>query len=104
MKTNIAQITFTMSLLILVACTSNENKAVEPQKEAQEVTRAKPVKSDPSLCGSAPIIRDKSKIEQSLRTKGTITPEMSQQKSDELVKEFIQNKNDQYQRCIKGKK
>jgi hypothetical protein len=104
MKINIAQISLSMSLLMLVACTSNENQEQNQNAGEPEVTGTKQVKSDPRLCGSAPAIQDKGKIEQSLRKKGTITPEMSQQQSDALVKEFIQKKNAQYQRCIKGKK
>jgi hypothetical protein len=84
----------------MVSCNGNKSQ----ESSAPLIHNTKQTRTNPKLCGSAPIIKDKNKIEQSLRSKGTITPEMSQQESDALVKEFIQKKNAQYQRCIKGNK
>lgn len=85
----------TLFLLSLTACSSAQQ---EPNVEP--VPRTKLIKPQP--CNAMPPMRDTSKLEQSLRKRGIITPEMSADEAKAKVTEYINMRQKAFDACRKG--
>jgi hypothetical protein len=94
-------------MMVIAGCKgTSEDTVVEPDVQ-QESTQQEAVISKTSVgnklpCkSSSPPILDKSKLKEMLMANGKITPDMSDEMANRVVREYIKKKRDAYKRCKK---
>lgn len=78
--------------LLLSACANNDNTQQE-----------QPVKLIKPVCSIPPAPRNIWKLELMLKVKGLITDNMTKEKKETVIRNYINKKNSTYTHCLKGK-
>lgn len=90
-------------LLLVTACNKNRPSQID-STDVTEPVGQNTIENSPtrqSLCGSAPLIQDRRKLERTLLKKNIINEAMSTEEKDKAIREYIHKRNAEYQLCVK---
>lgn len=99
-KLNLVVVTVAV-ISVLGACSTNQS---EQASDTASVSAELPKSPAPQLNCSAPAqVSDIWVLEPMLINQGKITPDMTQEQKEKIIRDYIRAKNEQYTQCKKGK-
>lgn len=92
-----------ISLLFVLGCNTPSSQADNTQPELSQISAQNETKSPEVKCGAMPPIQNKQKLVALLTERGKITPDMTQEQVEEVVAEYIRNKQKKFTDCPQPK-